>query len=108
MGNTHLVLLPIAYNDGSLVPDDVFDCLIRELSVKFGGCTLLPPALGGWIDSDGKFQPEKHRPMAIDVEPGREEELIEWVKKSGEALDQEVMLVMKNFCEASFIEIRSW
>lgn len=102
----HLVLLPVAYNDGKAVPDEVFDRLILELSVRFGGCTFLPPALGGWIDQDGRFQPEKHRPMVIHVPDERKEEFMDWVKRVGVELDQEVMLVMHEFCEASFIEVR--
>lgn len=108
MRATHLVLMPVAYNDRAPVPDEVFDRLVRELSVKFGGCTFLPPAFGGWIDHDGKFQPEKHRPLVLDVLPDREEEFLDWVKRAGEELDQEVMLVMHNFCEANFVEVQSW
>jgi hypothetical protein len=107
MRTTHLVLMPVAFNDGTPIADEVFDRLILELTVKFGGCTFLPTAIGGWIDRDGKFQPDKHRPMAVDVPPERKEELVDWVQRAGKELRQEVMLVMHNFCEASFIEVES-
>jgi len=102
----HLVLLPVAYNDGRPVPDEVFDRLILELSVRFGGCTFLPTALGGWIDHDGRFQPDKHRPMVVHVPDERDEEFMDWVRRVGLELQQEVMLVMHEFCEARFIEVR--
>lgn len=106
MGFTHLVLMPIAYNDGRRVPDSVFDRLILELSVKFGGCTFLPPSMGGWMDDEGKFQPEKHRPLVVDVPGGREGQFLEWVVRAGVDLGQEVMLVMEGFCQSRFVEIR--
>lgn len=104
---THLVLMPIAYNDRRFIPDSVFDRLILELSVKFGGCTLLPPSMGGWTDSEGMFQPKKHRPLVVDVPGGKEDQFLEWVERTGRDLDQEVMLVMEGFCESRFVEIRS-
>lgn len=104
---TNIVLMPVAYNDGTLVPDETFDRLTMELTVMFGGYTWLPPAFGGWIDTDGKFQPEKHRLLFLYVKEGREEELDEWVRKAGRELGQDVMLVMRGFCRADFIDIRS-
>lgn len=106
MRNVHLVLVPIAYNDGTDVPEEIFHRYINELSIKFGGATFLPPAFGGWIDNEGRFQPEKHRPLVVSLPDGEKEELIEWVRQAGRELGQVEMLVMHNFCEASFIEIQ--
>ena len=107
MGGTNLILMPVAYNDGRAVPDELFDRLILELRVKFGGSTLMPPAFGGWVDAEGKFQPDKHRPLLVIVPDGREDELVDWIKYAGKELEQEVMLLLSNFCEARFIEVES-
>lgn len=103
--STHLILVPVACQDGELVPEELFDRLMLELTVKFGGYTLFPPAFGGWIDKDGKFQPDKHRPVLVIADEGREDEVHEWVKNAGRELGQEVMLVLNNFCEAHFIDV---
>lgn len=107
MGITNLILMPVAYNDGQLVPDEVFDRLLLRLAVKFGGFTWLPPAFGGWIDTEGKFQPDKHRPLFVHVEEGQEEALEDWIRMAGRELGQDVMLLLRDFCRAVFIEIET-
>jgi len=105
VGITNLVLVPIAFNDGRPVPDELFDRLMAELTIRFGGYTLLPPAFGEWIDRDGKFHPDRHRPVFVDVPEGRQDELLDWVRRAGRELRQEVMLVLHDFCEASYLEL---
>lgn len=105
---TYLILMPFAYNDGTPVSDSEFDRMLLDLSVKFGGCTFLPLAIGGWFDKQGRYQPEKHRPLFVCVDDDEHDELVEWVRQTGKDLDQEVMLVMRDFCVADFIKVESW
>jgi len=47
--------LPINFNDGSPIPDELFTAVKDELVSRFGGLTILPPSspAEGWWKSGG-------------------------------------------------------
>ena len=105
VGFANLILLPVTYNNGAPVEKELFDALTRQLTIKFGGFTCMPESFGEWVDRHGRFQPDKHRPILVEVPEGREQELEAWARGAGKELDQRVILLLRNFCEASFVEV---
>jgi hypothetical protein len=44
------ILLPLYYNDKTQIEPGKFLKTRNELTAKFGGCTVITPAEGSWID----------------------------------------------------------
>jgi hypothetical protein len=66
------ILLPIRYNDGSLVEPEKFFQAQEELVRAFGALTTSPELLRGvWVHEGQRFEDENLR-MVIDVEATRE------------------------------------
>lgn len=108
MDSTSCVLVPIKDNDGCDVPAEVFDYLMLELKKKFGGYTLMPEAFGEWLDRHGVFRADIHRPVLVNVPESRIGELDDWVKWVGQELRQEAMLLLRNFCEPTLIQVETY
>lgn len=49
------IVLPLYYNDKTQIERGKFLETRRELTAKFGGCTVMSPAEGLWIDKDIEY-----------------------------------------------------
>lgn len=54
------ILLPLAYNDGAPIPDELLDSVRGDLVAQFGGLTAFnrSPAEGIWVSNDAPRRDE--------------------------------------------------
>ena len=80
------ILLPLEYNDGLKVEDELFDWTLNELVEKFGGVTFYSiPIKGLWIENNIMFGDKLVR-ICVDIEDT--EENTEYFKRYKEKLKE--------------------
>jgi hypothetical protein len=89
-----ILLIPLAFNDGSRVPRRMLTDIRDELFVEFAGSTIQGTVEGDYMMSDGAKQTDISQLVWVLVEEGREDRvqvLRRTVKKWGRKLGQESM-----------------
>lgn len=85
------VLLPLAFNDGSLVPGEVRDSILEEMYVLCGGYTVAGTVKGAFRMPDGSKQVEDLLEVWLAVEEGDLPALRQLVAVAARTLAQECM-----------------
>ena len=87
----YLVLVPLAFNDGSPVPEEAILEFEEQLFVLGGGFTVAGTARGAYRMADGKKQIDHSLIFWIWVNDGQYENLRSIVSELGGKLGQEFM-----------------
>lgn len=61
------VMLPMALNDGSPVPEEWFGEAVLEVVDQFGGASFQPFPIEGMWRHEGVLYHDKHRKLVVDV-----------------------------------------
>ena len=73
------VLLPICFNDGSVVPHHLHDHAIDQIVGKFGGASVDWDGMEGqWKDEHGKLHKEGMIDLFVDTPIGEWEATFQW------------------------------
>ena len=70
-----VLLLPLAYNDGTLVPPDVMAGILRSMDEAFDGHTVDGLCDGVYRMDDGSMAHDKSLRVWVAIEPDRVDEL---------------------------------
>lgn len=65
-----IVLIPVNYNDGSPVPDEVIAGILETFFVEFGGSTVAGTVKGTFRMKDGKKQVDDNLEVWVAIEKG--------------------------------------
>jgi len=85
------VLLPLAFNDGSLVPLEVRDSILEEMYLLCGGYTVAGTVKGAFRMPDGSKQVEELLEVWLAVEEAELQALRQLVAGAARTLAQECM-----------------
>lgn len=102
-----VLLIPLTYNDGSSVPDDVLQGIYDDLFVLCGGHTTLGPVKGAYRMADGRKQVDEHVQVWVVVERSAIPRLRKLVRKFAMLLGQETMYFERSGAEVEFIGSKS-
>jgi hypothetical protein len=91
MAKKAILLVPLTYNDGSAVPDDVLDGIYDALFQFSGGHTSLGPVRGAFRMQDGTKQTDVLEQVWLVYEEGDEEALRDLIRGFCATLGQEAM-----------------
>lgn len=86
-----ILLVPLTFNDGSTVPDELLKKIRSEIFGSFGGYTIAGEVHGAYRMQTGQKQEDRLVQIWITVEDSRREELRRMVAKFGSWLGQETM-----------------
>lgn len=89
--NKYVLLVPLRYNDGRAVPDDVLDAMLDQLFVLAGGYTIAGTVKGAYRMADGMRQEDESLQVWIAIEEVEAAELRQLVATFGRRLGQEAM-----------------
>jgi hypothetical protein len=86
-----VILVPLTYNDGSRVPDEVLEAIYDEVYETFGAYTIEGQALGAYRMSSGEKRVERLERFCIVVTEAELPTLRKMVARWGRMLGQETM-----------------
>jgi hypothetical protein len=85
-------LIPMYFNDGSAVPIDRLQAILRELAFQFGGCSDEGNTKGQWIDpADSTLYGDECKRVSVSCDRNMLEEAKETVVRIGSELKQRAM-----------------
>lgn len=86
--------LPLDYNDKTPVESSVIKGIIRDLTIKFGGCSVGSEGMGYWKDpKDGMIYDDRNVMVTIAVSDDEIQEAKDAIVAIGKLLKQEAMYV---------------
>lgn len=98
-----LLLVPLNYNDGSVVPKAVFDQIYDELFVLAGGHFTAGEGTGAYRMKSGEKQVDRSVIIWVAVNEGDVPELRQLVAKFGAMLGQESMYLERTAGTVEFV-----
>ena len=84
-------LIPRAFNDGTPVPPELLERLIKDLSEPFGGMTREDGIQGCWVDVDGTEYRDETIRISIVCDRERLQEALKAVRRIGRKLKQKAI-----------------
>lgn len=99
----YLVLVPLAYNDGSPVPEETILEFEEQLFLLGGGFTVAGTVRGAYRMADGKKQIDHSLQYWIWVDDGQYENLRSIVSELGGKLGQESMYLERASASLDFV-----
>jgi hypothetical protein len=91
MAKKAIILVPLTYNDGSRVPQDILDGIFEALFVVSGGHTLAGTVRGAYRMKDGSKQTDVLEQVWVGYEEADRSALRELVAQFCSQLGQETM-----------------
>lgn len=98
-----VVLVPLRFNDGTQVPNDVILDFQEKLFLLGGGFTLAGTVEGAYLMADGKKQIDHSQTYWIGVPEDRIDELRTIVSELGDTLGQESMYLEHTGSRIEFV-----
>lgn len=98
-----VLLLPLTYNDGSQVPEDVLCRIEDELFVLAGGYTIAGTGKGAYRMRNGSKQVDETLQVWVVVDEEDEATLRKLVAGFGELLGQESMYLERTTSTVDFV-----
>ena len=96
--------IPVCFNDGSKIPDDLIREIETEAWNRFGGCTFGPPTRGSWVDDEtGTVYTELACDLDIAIDRERLDKAREFVTGLKRKLKQEAMLFVVKPYDVDFL-----
>ncbi len=99
----YVLLLPLNYNDGRVVPQEVLSGMLDEIFVLAGGHAIAGTVKGAYRMKDGTRQEDDSLQIWIGVWEHEVPELKEMVAKFGKTLGQERMYLERTGGTIDFI-----
>jgi len=91
MGKKVILLVPLTFNDGSMIAQATLDAIFEELFVEYGGYTIAGTVQGTYRMQSGARQVDVSQEVWVAVAEGELQGLRERVGKYCAMLGQEVM-----------------
>jgi hypothetical protein len=98
-----IILLPIAYNDGTEVPPAVLLGLLKEIDEAFDGHHVAGVGDGAYKMADGTIVSDKTLDVWVVVDDRRVDELREFAAKCAAILKQESVYFEVTAAEVEFV-----
>ena len=99
----YVLLLPLNYNDGRVVPQKVLEGMLDEIFVLAGGYSIAGTVKGAYRMNDGTKQEDDSLQIWIGVWEQEVPELKNMVAKFGKTLGQETMYLERTGGTIDFI-----
>jgi hypothetical protein len=99
----YVLLVPLTYNDGSCVPQEILDGMLDEIFVLAGGYSIAGTVKGAYRMSDGTRQEDESLQVWIGVREEEIPDLQRLVAKFGKLLGQEMMYLERTGGTIDFI-----
>ena len=102
-------LIPVYLNDGSEVPDERLQAIVRELAFQFGGCSDEGITKGQWIDpADSTLYGDECKRGSVNCDRNTLDEAREAVILIGKELKQRAMYFeVRDYDGVQILEIPS-
>ena len=98
-----ILLLPVAYNDGTNVSPDVLAGILKSIDVAFDGHTVDGICDGVYKMDDGSMANDKSLKVWVAVDPKRVDELRKLVARFAGVLRQESLYFEVTEAEVEFV-----
>src|ERR1051326_6276006 len=98
-----IVQIPLAYNDGTRVPNGTIEAIYDEVFVFANGWEILGRTKGAFRMKSGKKRVEQSVKVSIIIDASRKQELLAMVSRWAAELDQESILVRITDHEIHFV-----
>ncbi|MDA8378679.1 MAG: hypothetical protein M0Z50_16930 [Planctomycetia bacterium] len=98
-----ILLLPTAYNDGTLVPEAVVNEILAKIDKAFDGHTIDGNCEGSYRMDDGTMSCDKSLKVWVAVDPGRVEKLRGIAASIANKLKQESLYFEVTNSEIEFV-----
>ncbi len=98
-----VLLLPMAYNDGTEVPPDVLAGILRSIDEAFDGHTVDGMCHGVYKMADGSMTNDKSLKVWVAVDPKRVDELKKLAARFAGVLRQESLYFEVTKAEVEFV-----
>jgi hypothetical protein len=99
----YVLLLPLQYNDGRHVPQQILDGMLDEIFVLAGGYSIAGTVKGAYRMKDGTKQEDESWQVWIGVREEEIPDLEKMVAKFGKELGQEMMYLERTGGTINFI-----
>jgi len=98
-----ILLLPLTFNDGSVVPQETFDAIYDQLFILCDGYTVAGEVRGAYRMQTGAKQVDSSLEVWVAVDPDRLDELTRLVAGFGTLLGQETMYFERTGSSVEFV-----
>ncbi|MEX0712809.1 MAG: hypothetical protein WD278_10695 [Pirellulales bacterium] len=99
----YVLLVPLDYNDGTLVSEDMLTHIEEELYLLAGGFTVAGEGRGAYRMKTGEKQVDRSLQFWVVVDEGQENALRELVSGFGAMLGQESMYLERTGSTVEFV-----
>ncbi|QDV49519.1 hypothetical protein [Gimesia fumaroli] len=97
--------LPLDYNDKTPVESHIIKGIIRDLTIKFGGCSVGSQGMGYWQDpKDGVIYDDRNVMVTIAVSEDQIDEAKSLITQIGKQLGQEAMYFKVTECQIDILD----